>query len=99
MGSESEKGKGETSKGVDSKGGASRGGDHKGKDSKGDDSKGKDSKGGKTLPKVEEDKEATGIMYSSHTAREQKWGPSNRRNDPAHHQRGSETALEYGDGS
>ena len=44
------------------------GGDASGKDSKGKDSKGKDSKGGKTLPKVEEDPEATVSMYSPHTA-------------------------------
>ena len=98
--------KGGASKGGDRKGKGSKGKDSKGKDAgwkdfKGKDSEGKDSKGGKTLPKVEEGKEETGSTHASHTAREreQNWGPPNRRNEPAYHQRGNETGLEYVDGT
>ena len=83
-GKRSGEGKGKSPKGGDSKEGDSKemipkeksptGKKLGGKDSKGKDSKGKDRKGGKTLPKVEEDLESTGISYSSQTTRLQKWG-------------------------
>ena len=57
-------------------------------DSRGMDSEGKDSKGGE-LPKVEEDPEPTGGLYSSQTAREQDWRRAGRRNEYSFNQRGS----------
>ena len=70
-----------------------------GGDSVGRDSEGKGYKGGKTLPKVEEDPDATGIMYSSQTTNDQNWGPVKRRSEHSYHHRINQTDWEYVDGT
>ena len=73
-----------------------KGEESKGKDgSRGKDGKG-DSKGGKTLAKVfEEDRDADASHYSSKTAREDDWGPVNRRREHAYNRWQSENEWEY----
>ena len=47
------------------------------------------------MPKVEEDREETGIMYSAHTARAQNWGPAKRRDEHSYRHWVSEAYWEY----
>ena len=94
------KGKGATGGGSDSKGSDGKGEDSEGKaDSEGKEAQG-DYRGGKTLPKVEEaDRDATASRYSPKTAREENWGPVDRRKEYSYHQRQSENEWEYVIGS
>ena len=95
--------------GSDSKGKGHKGADAEGKDgnvkgpngkvSKGKDGKEKNPKGGKTSPKVEKDTGESRGIYSSHTTREQNWGPTKRRNEYARTHRINQDKWENKDGN
>ena len=109
VGNATETGKGMDSKGRGSEGSDSKGNDHKGKDTEGKDLSGKDAKGkegkgndyrgGKTLPKVEEDTQASVSIYSSQTTIGRSWGPSKCRNDYSYTQWTSRNEWAYMDGN